>query len=380
MIIMSKPLLIPGNFIGDYALIGFSGQQEKKNYYELIDRKGKVLHSAQVDGSNLDSSGIIMETDKVCSLIPTENSRYFDTYSMKYVGLEESFDLSRNFLLGKPDYVEYGKLRFELEKQFEEYRFSSVTLKNYAYPLPCDDLSEVIPVLKDGNWLFVRRDDFSPISDNRYGALWPRNICGYAFFSPVNSKSIGIIDRDENIIIEPQEIIPWWIGGYFYGYNEGSATKVEDIKGREITLPSDFYPFSSSHWAFGYQDRLIYKRFPKSSECSRIFSYGDPDAPGPKYESLVRFVYNDKASTCISVDLDKRYSLGVIKYNLVDIKDRATKKWGLIDLHGKEVLPCICDKISTYHLLPNEKWISAQKDGVSCFIDIQTGKTTLELV
>lgn len=377
---MSKPLLIPGNFIGDYALIGFSGQQEKKNYYELIDRKGKVLHSAQVDGSNLDSSGIIMETDKVCSLIPTENSRYFDTYSMKYVGLEESFDLSRNFLLGKPDYVEYGKLRFELEKQFEEYRFSSVTLKNYAYPLPCDDLSEVIPVLKDGNWLFVRRDDFSPISDNRYGALWPRNICGYAFFSPVNSKSIGIIDRDENIIIEPQEIIPWWIGGYFYGYNEGSATKVEDIKGREITLPSDFYPFSSSHWAFGYQDRLIYKRFPKSSECSRIFSYGDPDAPGPKYESLVRFVYNDKASTCISVDLDKRYSLGVIKYNLVDIKDRATKKWGLIDLHGKEVLPCICDKISTYHLLPNEKWISAQKDGVSCFIDIQTGKTTLELV
>lgn len=325
MIIMSKPLLIPGNFIGDYALIGFSGQQEKKNYYELIDRKGKVLHSAQIDGSNLDSSGIIMETDKVCSLIPTENSRYFDTYSMKYVGLEESFDLSRNFLLDKPDYVEYGKLRFELEKQFEEYRFSSVTFKNYAYPLPCDDLSEVIPVLKDGNWLFVRRDDFSPISDNRYGALWPRNICGYAFFSPVNSKSIGIIDRDENIIIEPQEIIPWWIGGYFYGYNEGSATKVEDIKGREVTLPSDFYPFSSCHWAFGYQDRLIYKRFPKSSECSRIFSYGDPDAPGPKYESLVRFVYNDKASTCISVDLDKRYSLGVIRCNLVDIMDRATK-------------------------------------------------------
>lgn len=378
---MNKTLFLPGNFIGDHAIIELEDapKDNRKKYYGLIDRKGNILHSMEVKDAHLDSSGIMMETDKLCNLIPTENSRFFDANSMKYIGLEESFDLRKNLLLGKPDYVEYGKLRFELEKQFEEYRFSSVTFKNYAYPLPHDDLSEVIPVSKDGNWLFVHRNDFSPVSDKRYGALWPRNICGYSFYSPIGSKCIGVIDCDENIIAEPKEITPWWIGGYFYGYAEGETTKVVDIKGRDVTLPLELYPFSSCHWAFGYHDRLIYRRFPKSSEYSGIFSYGDPDAPGPKYESLIRFIYEDTASTCYSVEIDKRYSLGDKRNNLVAIMDRVTQKWGLIDLHGKEVLPCICDKISTYGLLPNENWVSARKDGVACFIDIKTGKTALEL-
>lgn len=80
------------------------------------------------------------------------------------------------------------------------------------------------------------------------------------------------------------------------------------------------------------------------------------------------------------MDIDKRYSLGDKRNNLVAIMDRETHKWGLIDLRGKEVLPCICDKISTYGLLPDENWVSARKDGVACFIDIQTGKTVLELL
>lgn len=378
--------IYPCNFIGDYAVIKFEDGPDynrkkyyEKKYYKLIDRKGNILHSAEVMDSYLDSSGIIMETSQLCNLIPAEDSRYFDVHSMKYVSLEESFDLRRNLLLGKPDYVEYGKLRFELKKQFEEYRFSSITFKNYAYPLPCDDLSEVIPVKKNGKWLFVNRDDFSPISDKRYGALWPRNICGYSFYSPIGSKCIGIIDCNENIIVEPKEIISFWIGGYFYGYQEGETTKVVDIKGREVTLPPEFFPFSSCHMAWGYKDRLIYKRFPKSSEYSGIFSYGDSNAPGPKYESLISFKYEDTASTCYSVDIDKRYSLGDKRNNLVTVLDRATRKWGLIDLHGKEVLPCICERISTLGLLPNENWVSARKDGVACFIDIQTGKTVLEL-